>query len=71
MNTAELLRDDAGLWHAATPHPSLDQVRTGSPGRGASSRGLARDYHFAKGLSITGQEQASDARDISWVPSQH
>ncbi len=51
MTTGQLMADDAELWHAATHHPFLDEVREGTLEPAAFSRWLVQDYHFALALT--------------------
>jgi thiaminase/transcriptional activator TenA len=50
MRTRDLIAGDGELWHAATHHPFLDQVRDGSLDPAAFSRWLVQDHHFALAL---------------------
>jgi thiaminase/transcriptional activator TenA len=50
MKARDLIAGDGELWHAATHHPFLDQVREGSLDPAAFSRWLVQDHHFALGL---------------------
>jgi thiaminase/transcriptional activator TenA len=51
MRAQDLIADDAELWHAATHHPFLDEVRDGSLDPAAFSRWLVQDHHFALALT--------------------
>jgi len=50
MKTGDLIAGEGELWHAATHHPFLDQVRDGSLDPAAFSRWLVQDHHFALAL---------------------
>jgi thiaminase/transcriptional activator TenA len=62
VRTRDLIAGDAELWHAATHHPFLDEVRDGILDLAAFSRWLVQDYHFA--LSLT----RAEARFLAHAP---
>jgi len=62
MDTTELLRAHARLWHAATRHPFLDGVRDGSLPRQAFETWLVQDYLFV------GKALAAQAVLVSQAP---
>lgn len=53
MKTNDLIQGDAELWHAATHHAFLDEVRRGTLAPAAFARWLSQDYHFAVALLRT------------------
>jgi thiaminase/transcriptional activator TenA len=53
MKTKDLIQGDAELWHAATHHAFLDEVRNGTLAPSAFTRWLSQDYHFAMALTRT------------------
>jgi thiaminase len=62
MTTQELIRCDPELWHAATHHAFLDEVRNGTLAPVAFARWLCQDYHF--GLALT----RAEARTLAIAP---
>lgn len=49
--TEDVIRSEAELWHAATHHRFLDELREGTLPPAAFSRWLSQDYHFAVALT--------------------
>ena len=62
MKAKDLIEGDAELWHAATHHAFLDEVRDGTLAPAAFARWLAQDYHFAVALTRT------EARALACAP---
>jgi thiaminase/transcriptional activator TenA len=62
MRTKELIHHDAELWHAATHHAFLDEVRDGTLAPASFARWLCQDYHFAVALTRT------EARALACAP---
>ncbi len=50
MKAHELIAAEARLWHEATHHRFLDQVREGTLASAAFARWLSQDYHFGVAL---------------------
>jgi thiaminase len=48
MNTTELLKKHADLWHRATHHRFLDGIRSGDLPQEAFDRWLVQDYRFVE-----------------------
>ncbi len=64
MKAKDLIEGDAELWHAATHHAFLDEVRDGTLAPAAFARWLSQDYHFAVALTRT------EARALACAPRQ-
>ncbi len=62
MKAKDLIEGDAELWHAATHHTFLDEVRDGTLAPAAFARWLSQDYHFAVALICT------EARALACAP---
>ncbi len=62
MKAKDLIEGNAELWHAATHHAFLDEVREGTLAPAAFARWLSQDYHFAVALTRT------EARALACAP---
>jgi thiaminase/transcriptional activator TenA len=62
MTTEDLIRGEAELWHAATHHPFLDEVREGTLQPASFARWLSQDHHFAVALT------RAEARYLATAP---
>ncbi len=62
MSAKDLIEGNAELWHAATHHAFLDEVREGTLAPAAFARWLSQDYHFAVALTRT------EARALACAP---
>lgn len=62
MTARDLIRGDPNLWHDATHHAFLDEVRNGTLAPAAFARWLAQDYHF--GVALT----RAEARYLAGAP---
>ncbi len=62
MKAKDLIEGNVELWHAATHHAFLDEVRDGTLAPAAFARWLSQDYHFAVALTRT------EARALACAP---